>query len=210
MNELLNDDEQVEALKKWWKENGKSIIGGAALGLAAVGGWQYWQKYTHETAVQASARYEQFAQIVRGSDPLAIESRGKQLLEQYPGSTYAVFSALTMAKSDYEAGRPEVAEQYLQWALDHAEDPALEQLVRLRLGRLHLDQGDLQAAADMLVTDADSFAGEFARLRGDIAAARGDEGAAREAYRLALALGVGTAAVVEMKLAELGEEPSAS
>ncbi len=211
MNELLNDDEQVEVLKKWWKENGMSVIGGAVLGLAAVGGWQYWQQHTQSRAEQASALFEQFRQTTLSGDQLAIEAQGKQLLEIFPGSTYAVFTALEMAKSDYQAGRPEVAEQYLQWALDNADDEALKQVVKLRLARLRLDTGNIDGAARLIgEAGGDNFAGEFAALRGDIAVAKGDKQAARSAYNKALKLGIGTAALVEMKLAELGDEPSAS
>ena len=210
MNEVLNDDEQVEALKKWWKENGKSIVGGAVIGLAAVGGWQYWQSHTKQQAEHASALYEQFSITAQRGEALEIESLGKRLLEQFPSSAYSVFVALELARADYQAGRPEVAEQYLQWALEHADDPALRQVVRLRLARLRLDRDDPDGAAELVGETAGSFAGEFAMLRGEIAVIRGDKEAARAAFRQALANGVGAAVLVEMKLAELGEDPSAS
>jgi predicted negative regulator of RcsB-dependent stress response len=209
MNEVLNDDQQVEALKKWWKENGKSIIGGAVLGLLAVGGWQYWQDHTKRQAELASAWYEQFRQTVLTGEALEIEARGKRLLEDFPDSTYSVFAALEMARADYETDSREVAEQYLQWALDNADEEALKRVVELRLARLRLDRGDIDGAAKLVTETGQGFAGEFAMLRGEIAAAKGDTEAARAAYRDALKQGVGAAALIEMKLAELGDDPAA-
>ena len=60
MSDYLTEEEQVEALKKWWRENGKAIVGGAVLGLALVGGWQAWQSYQKGEAELASAYYEEF------------------------------------------------------------------------------------------------------------------------------------------------------
>ena len=41
MNAYETDEEKVEAIKGWWKENGISVVGGLALGLAAVFGWLF-------------------------------------------------------------------------------------------------------------------------------------------------------------------------
>jgi predicted negative regulator of RcsB-dependent stress response len=211
VSEYLNEDEQVEALKRWWKENGKAVIGGAVLGLAVVGGWQGWQKYTTAQAERASAYFEQFLQTVRGNDAAAAKQQGERLLGEFGDSTYAVLTALELARVEYQQGEADSAVARLRWAVAHAEDPGLEQLARLRLARLLFDAGDLDAAAQLVKGQvAAAFAGEFAVLRGDIARAQGDTAAARSAYQEALSHGVANQDLLEMKLLEVGGQPAAS
>lgn len=204
MSSYLSDEEQVEALKKWWKENGKAIIGGAVLGLGLVGGWQAWERYTQGQAQLASAYYEEFILAARSGDESAL-NQGERLLEKHASSTYAQFAALELAAMHYRAGDKDKARERLQWVRDTASEPALQQVARLRLARLMIDAGELDQAAGLLSGSVDdSFAGEFATLRGDIALARGDQAAARAAYQEALLKGAGDAALIQMKLAEIG------
>ncbi|PAR85254.1 YfgM family protein, partial [Vibrio cholerae] len=37
------EEQQVEAIKDWWKENGKAVIFGAVIGLGGLFGWRYYQ-----------------------------------------------------------------------------------------------------------------------------------------------------------------------
>ncbi|MGU3844696.1 YfgM family protein, partial [Vibrio diabolicus] len=37
------EEQQVEAIKDWWKENGKAVIIGAVVGLGGLFGWRYYQ-----------------------------------------------------------------------------------------------------------------------------------------------------------------------
>ncbi|MEJ2575316.1 MAG: tetratricopeptide repeat protein [Gammaproteobacteria bacterium] len=205
MAEYMNDDDQVEALKRWWKENGKSIIGGVVLGLVLVGGWQGWQRYTTGQAERASAYFTQFSQAVRGGDLAAARQQGERLIGEFGDATYGVLAALDLARLTYEAGEPAAARARLEWAMAQAGDPALEQLARLRLARLLLDEGKLDGA-ERLVGEPSSgaFSGEYAALRGDIASARGNAAAARRAYEEALAQGASAGELIRMKLTELG------
>ena len=54
MAELLTEEEQVEQLKKWWKENGLSIVGGVVVGLALVFGWRSWQHHQLERSAHST------------------------------------------------------------------------------------------------------------------------------------------------------------
>jgi predicted negative regulator of RcsB-dependent stress response len=206
----MNDDDQVEALKKWWKENGKSIIGGVVLGLVLVGGWQGWQRYSASQAERASVYFEQFSQAALSGDLAAARQQGERLLDEFGRTAYGVLTALELAELAYNANDPGEARARLETAMANADDQALAQLARLRLARLALDQGDTESAAGLVdVKVLDAYAGEYAALRGDIAQARGDVEAAREAYREALAQGASAAELLRMKLAELGDAPAA-
>lgn len=206
MSALQTEEQQVEELKRWWKENGKSVIAGAVLGLALVGGIKGWFQYQQQRAEGASNQYSGFLMAARGNDLDGAKRLSAYLATEFGRSAYAVFAALEMAKLYYEADQVDAARGQLQWVIEHADDPALRDVARLRLGRLFLDAGDLNSARAISAgAQTQSFAGGFRALDGDIAAAAGDTALARQSYQEAMALDPAAAGVLRMKLADLGE-----
>ena len=211
MSTYQTEEEQVEAIKKWWKENGKSVIGGVVLGFAIIGGWQGWQGYQRNQGEAASAHFDAMRQALRsGREDKAIED-GKRLIGEFGGSAYASFAALELARLAYQRSEKAVARDHLQWVSDSAPDPSIRELGRLRLGRLLLDMKELDALQSLLGQQAPAaFAGEFAVLRGDYERARGNDDAAREAYQDALVKGVEDEQLLRMKMTDLGGWTAAS
>jgi predicted negative regulator of RcsB-dependent stress response len=205
------DDEQVEAIKKWWQENGKSVIGGIVLGFAIIGGWQGWQGWQKSQGESASILYDTFRQsVATGQTDKAVED-GKRLIGEYAGSAYASFAGLELARLSYDKSEKAAARGHLQWVAESAPDPALREVARLRLGQLLLDMGELDALQSLLAQPGlAAFAGEFNVLRGDLARLQGDDAAARQAFQDALNAGVEDAAMVRMKLVDAGAEAPAS
>lgn len=204
MNVHLSDDEQVEALKKWWNENGKSIIAGAVLGLALIGGWNLWQQYQRQQGELASAYFESFYKSPADDVDMSVR-QGERLIKEQGGSVYAIFAALELAKREYQAGNLDAAYSRLVWAEQEAADDSLKQLAGLRIARLLVDKGDLSAAKTKLNgIIAAAYAGETAVLKGDIALLEKDNAAAAAAYQDALNMDVANPALVRMKLAETG------
>ena len=200
----LSEEEQVEALKKWWRENGKSVIGGAVIGLGIVFGWRAWVDHNQGVAEQASYQFEQLNKTLAvGANESAVK-QAEQIIADYADSTYAVFAALNLAKVKLEQDDKAGARVELKWALEHSPDPGLKQIAGLRLARLMLDDGDIDGAATLVAqTPLNSFKGELAELRGDIALAKGDKAAARSAYQEALDSLDGNTAIIKMKLDDL-------
>ncbi len=200
----LSEEEQVEALKKWWKENGRSVIGGIVLGLGAVFGWQAWQQHQQSIADQASVQFEQLNQSLAADALGPAASQAEQLINEYGDTPYAVFAALDLARVKLGQGDAAAAIGQLQWVVDNADEPSFRQIARLRMARIHLDAGELDAAQAVIdQAEDDAYRGEFAELKGDLALARGDREGAHAAYRDALDKGVGSASLVEMKLDDL-------
>ena len=210
MSSYLSEDEQVEAFKKWWKENGTSVIAGAVLGFAIIFGWQGWDAYSTAQGENASILFTSMEnQLAAGQQEQGIET-AKRLIGEYSNSVYATFAALQMAKLSYEQGEKDAARQHLQWSMENAPDTALSELARLRLARLLIDMQQLDEAAVLTAGAGELMPGEFAMLRGDIARQRGDAGEAENAYREALELGVEDQQLLRMKLVDLGVEEPAS
>lgn len=211
MSTYQTEEEQVEAIKKWWKENGKSVIGGIVLGFAIIGGWQGWQGYQQNQGESASIVYDNMRQAVQLANFDKALEEGKRLIGEYDGTAYASFAALELAKLAYERGEKSVARNHLRYVAEQAPDPALRDIARLRLGALLLDMNELPLLGSLLDEPSEpAFAGEFAALRGDLELARGNRDAARSAYQEALTKGVADEALLRMKLIEVGGVPEAS
>ncbi len=200
----LSEEEQVEALKAWWKENGRSVVGGVVIGLGVVFGWQGWVKYQQSIADAASVQFEQLSQSVAGGALEAAEKQAELLINEYARTPYAIFSALNLARVKLQQQDAEGALEQLRWVVEQSDEPSFRQIARLRMARILIDSGDVDAAAAVIEqAEDDAYAGEFAMLKGDVALARGDRVAAYAAYQSALASKVGSAALVEMKMDDL-------
>ena len=200
----LSEEEQVEALKKWWKENGRSVIAGLGIGLGGVFGWKAWSQHQQEMVDQASVRFEQLGQSISSGATDSAVKQAEILINDFGDSPYAVFASLSLAKVRLDQDDAGGVQPRLRWAMENSSDPSLRQIARLRLARMMLNDGDLDGASGILAqAEDDHFRGEFAKLRGDLALAQGDEAAAREAYLEALDNGVSNLALVQMKLDDL-------
>lgn len=206
MTAYLNEDEQVEALKNWWRENGRSVVIGIVLGFALIFGWQGWKSWQKSQGEAASTLFENMLiQVASGNREGALVA-GKRLLGEFDGSVYASFAAFEMARLAYQGNEPASAVSDLEWVEAHAPDSILSDLARVRLARVLIDidkadeaQGRLQAVSEGFMPAA------VAELEGDIAMKRGDKAAARAAYGRAV-LAAPDNELLRMKLQQLGKE----
>ena len=203
MSVYQTEEEQVEAIKKWWKENGTSVVAGLVIGLGAVFGWQGWNSYQDRIGKEASVAFSQLMVAVDSKD---VESAGNQaelLRVEYESTSYAVLAAMVQARLKLEQGDSAAARSQLEWAMQNSSDASLKKLVQLNLARVLLNDGNLDGAAELADIKTGGFAGEFAELRGDIARAKQDMTTAQDAYSMALAQNVANPDQVKMKLDDL-------
>lgn len=199
------EEQQVEAIKKWWKENGNSVIAGIVLGLGGVLGWQWWSGHKDRVGAVASNLFDQMLVSVQ-EENLESAAKQRELLHQDFGSTpYAAFADLLQARLLYRNGEADAAQSLLQQVVDSAPDDAIKQIAVLRLARIRVAGGDASGAAELLDKHASgpAFSADHTALRGDIARAQGDHDAARRAYQEALSGEVSNAELIRLKLDNL-------
>jgi len=185
--EDLSDIEREEQLRRWWSENWAWIIGGIALGLVLLAGWQYWQRHRVQTAERDEAGYVAVLEALSRNQSDEAASQAKALRERKPGSPYADQAELALARSALERRDLDGAATLLRGVADRSQDPELRQVARMRLARVLVEQGKHDDALALLDPAAGSAFGPLVHeLRGDALAAKGDASAARREYEAAL------------------------
>jgi predicted negative regulator of RcsB-dependent stress response len=205
-----SEEEQAEAIKKWWKENGISVLAGVAIGVSLLIGWRWWQDYTELQAQTASMTYENMLSHLQQKKLAQAEEIASLLLKNHSNSSYAVLAQLHLAHQDLTQEDIESSHARLQWVIE--QNSSLSQLThiaRLRKAKLFLSQDKINEAKSLIepIPATGKFQAAYAELRGDIAVAEGQTEVARSAYKEALdteALSYTHRQWVEMKLNDLG------
>jgi len=206
MEVYSSEEERLEALQAWWKENKSSTFLGVALGAAVIAGWNMWQHNRQNQAEQASRVFQQLLKSSEDNQTDAAEKLAERLTASYPSTTYAEFAMLYLAKARVEKGDYTAARKVLEDLIHQTSDTPTKQVAMLRLGRVLLAAGDtatgLKLVESMRDSETGTFAGQFEELKGDfyLAAKRTTE--ARRAYEIAKELGE-KSPLLELKLNEL-------
>lgn len=200
------EEEQIEAIKRWWKTDGLKTI--ALIVLVACGyfSWQWWQQQSHEKAVAASDVFQLLIEAdtaLAGGEPsdaaLAIVAR---LKTEHAGS-YAQYAGLYGAKYAVQRNDLVAAQAELEWVLDQSPSEEIADLTQLRLARVLFAQNKYDAAlSELHFDDSEAWNMKKYDLQGDIYLAQSNPDQAKVAYEKALAYGQGnlTTRFIELKL----------
>ena len=211
-----SEEEQIEALKRWWKENGNSLVIGVLIALAAVFGSRQWQDSRENAAQAASEVYDNIVQIIAVSQGNGISDQDMQELERdynelrnnHADSIYARYGALMLARVYVDQENYDQAAAELAWVMDNQDlgfmqsaEPELFLTARLRLARVKLAQGQAQDALDLVVSvDPGALGAGFAEVQGDAYAQLGQLEQARGAYQRAMELQPENLGFIELKM----------
>jgi len=210
--EYETEEQQVEALKAWWAENGKAVIAGVVLGVGIIGGWSFWQGREEKLAVAASDAYSETMSAVTAGEGASVVALADELTDNHGGTLYAAYASLAAARVAVEEGDLETAAARLDWVVDAAPQEDIQLIATVRLARVEGALGKGETALERLPSDyPETFTGLIEEARGDLLAANGDVAAARSAYEKAQASGnVVDANALTMKINELAVAESAS
>jgi len=198
-----SEEQQVEAIKSWWQENGKSIIAGVVIGFVGLFGWRYYNDYTRQQSESSAAGYQQVMQNLSEQHEKAFAEVGQFIAEHK--DTYGDLAALQLAAEAVKANKPELAAEQLRRVADQASDEEFKPVAGIRLARVLIAMNKPADALKILDSvTAGQYKAAVAEVRGDALLASSQPDKAREAYTAAMqASKNGVNPVLQMKLDDL-------
>lgn len=208
MADYSAEEEQLEKLKAWWRDNRNYVIGGIALGVLVIFGWRGWETHTRTLAEEGSVHFENLHVAAQMGQYEQAAETARNLREHYARTPYAGLGSLVVAQAALDAGEPDTAIEALRWAVDNARSEEVQALAGLRLARVRFDQGQPDEALALLERPPrEAFVAAYAELRGDIHRAGERLDQAREAYANAVestGRDTGNLGILRMKLDSVG------
>lgn len=191
----LTEEEQIEAIKRWWKKNGLAIVAALVLSVGGFWGWQMYQSHVETRAQEASADYQRFVNALerfedsegREVTESALRAQAEALMDEHSRTMYADFAALYLARLAVEQDDLAQAQTLLERVTKDGVNDTVKDLARLRLARVKAANGEMQAALEMLsARPSGAYASAFSEARGDVLHALNRRDEARTAYQEAL------------------------
>ena len=209
----LEEQEQLDQLKHFWKQYGNLITWVLILALGAFAAWNGWNWWQRDQAVKAGAMFDELDKAAQAGDAERAARVFADLKERYPRTAFAQQGGLLAAKLQFEKGQADAARATLAWVGEHAVETEYQTLARLRLAGVLLEQKKYdEALKELDGASAKEFEALVADRRGDVLLAQGKKEEAKAAYKKAWqAMGpkVDYRNLVEAKLTALGAAPEA-
>jgi predicted negative regulator of RcsB-dependent stress response len=136
----LQEQEQLETLKAWWKDNGNFLLGALLVVVIAMGGWRGWQYYQNKQSAEAATLYAEFTRQLESNDAKRVNDAASAVMSKYADTAYASRAALLAAQVNEFSKDVARAKTQLQWVIDHADEATLKDVARLRLAAILLDE----------------------------------------------------------------------
>lgn len=182
----LEEQEQLDELKAWWKTYGKWVTNGLIALLVVFAAYQAWQYFQNKQAVDASTQF-QALQVIDEKDLKAIQAKAAEIMDDYAGTPYAGRAALYVAKANYAANDVKSAKAQLEWAIKNAKETSVHAIASLQLANILAEEKSYEAALKLLEAEHDAgFDGLFLDMKGDVLVALGKKQEAKAAYENAL------------------------
>ncbi len=168
VDENLTEQQQIELLKKLWKEYGFAIVLGALIALSISFGWRFYNNYKDQCAEQAAVVYEQMMGNMLNGHVSAAMGQAKDVMQKFKSTPYASLAAFVLAQQAVENNKLADAITQFQWVIDHGSSRTFRYLARVRLARIYVEQNKPNDAIKLLAFSRDAaFIGLAAKVRGD-------------------------------------------
>ena len=207
----LEEQEQLDQLKHFWRAYGNLITWTLVLVLGAYAAWNGWNYWQRDQASKAGGMYDEVERAVLAGEADRAAKVFADLKDRYPGTTFAEQAALLTAQIQFDKGQADAAQATLAWVADKAGEPEYRASARLRLAGLLMDAKKYDEALTRLAGDVPpSYEALVADRRGDVLQAQGKKAEAVAAYQQAfkgLERTLDYRRLVEAKLIALGAAP---
>ena len=207
MDNYETEEQQVEAIKKWWGENYKMVIIVAVLGLGSIVGVQQWKHHKVVKAQTASVSYDTILNSVSDSSDGALSQQVASMQADFSDYPYAALSTMLEAKTLVDADKLVDAEKKYQWVVDNSQSQSLQHIARINMATIMSAQGKNEEALSVLNVEQGSFKASYLEVKGDILVALNRINEAKAAYDQALqayeAVGA-NAQILKVKRNDLG------
>ena len=182
----LEEQEQLDEFKAWWKKNGSMAINLVLAGLVVYAAWQGYHYYQNKKAVEASELYQ--ALVVTDINKTAeIKTQSAKLMDSFSGTPYAGRAAVFAAKANFSANDDKSAKSQLEWATKNAKESAIKAIASLQLASILFEEKSYDEAQKVLLNISDKgYEGLKANMQGDVFLAQGKQAEAKKAYEIAL------------------------
>jgi len=209
----LEEQEQLDQLKHFWKQYGNLITWVLIAVLGAYGGWTLWNVWDRDKAARAGALFDEVDKAAQAGDADRAAALFANLKNDYGRTAFAQQGALLVAKTQFEKGQADNAKATLTWVAENGIESEYQTIARLRLAAVLLDQKKYDEALKQLDgATAKEFEALVADRRGDILLAQGKKDEAKAAYQKAWSAmdpKIDYRRLVEAKLTALGAAPEA-
>jgi len=188
MEEFESEDQQVEAVKKWLKENGASLLLGLGIGVGALLGWREYLAYQTDHSAEASDLYQAVqTQVAQNRLDDAHINKADVIRNDYSDTPYAALVSMAQSKYEFENGSIESALMHLRWASENSTEPDVQHVANLRMARILIAQKNYAEAETILLAAYPAgFTAGYEELKGDMYVAKGEVAQARVAYDKAI------------------------
>lgn len=210
----LEEQEQLDELKHFWKQYGNRITWALVLIFCAVAGWFTYHTWQRDQAVKSAVMYDEVERAAQSGDASRLDRALADMQERFAGTAFAQQAGLLAAKTYYDKGNIDAAKASLSWVAGKSADEGYQAIAKLRLAGLLLEAKAYDEALQLLSgTFPKDFVALAADRRGDILSAQGKKAEARAEYEKAwkgMDERTEYRRLVEVKLNALGLNPSAA
>jgi len=179
----LEEQEQLDQIKHFWKQYGNAITWALIAVLAAFASWNFYQYWQRSQATQAAALFDEVERSIESADPAKIERVFSEMKDRFGGTIYAWQTALLVAKQWADADKPAQAKAALTWVVEQSSDKSYQALAKLRLAAILMDEKNHDAALVQLNSEFPaSFDALVADRKGDLMVLKADKAKAIAEY----------------------------
>jgi predicted negative regulator of RcsB-dependent stress response len=205
----LEEQDQIDAFKAFWKKYGNPLLTAVTVVLLAFAAYRGYNYLQEKKSLEAVGLYDQFREANAKNDLPKAKGFAGQIFEKYSDTAYSNMAAMLMAKMYFEGNDLKSAKATLQSVIDKGADDEYKHIARVRLAGVLLDEKAFDEGLKVLATDPPAkYVGVFADRRADLLLAAGKPAEAKASYKIAVEKmdeNSPLKRVVQLKLDSLGE-----